>query len=543
MQLDKEAKKGKERFRQKHEDAAAAEVHEKELIDEKERKKDMQRKRRREKTVQQETQKQLDALEKAQTAKDVADRERFLKEAIKAEKKAKSTKRVLEIGDSPDQIGEVGAMALNLEGGTMGTFQTDPAVSPEPPKKKSRLQPSIRPKKTKEKKQAEKDAAEAAYAAMEKDDLTLIAPKEENRRETLMRETKEIKSKEISPAPATTNYASKGYQQIYDQIWKDLARKDVPKVYRIKDNSLSTKQSNMRKTAQLAAKEARRWQLRTNKSMKDVQARAKRSMREMMGFWKRNEREERDLRRVAEKQELDNAKKAEADREANRQKRKLNFLISQTELYSHFIGRRIKTDEVERSTDSPDVAVSGQTPSTTQQRAHTIALPDSTAKVGKVTNFEDLDFDAEDETVLHQAAMANAQNAVQEAQDRARAFNGEDGQLQAQFDEGEMNFQNPTSLGDVEVAQPKMLTAQLKEYQLKGLNWLVNLYEQGINGILADEMGLGKTVCLELIGTHIIMAQLANQYSGPIYLCYGLLSREAQHLGTISRYCSVIYSS
>lgn len=39
-----------------------------------------------------------------------------------------------------------------------------------------------------------------------------------------------------------------------------------------------------------------------------------------------------------------------------------------------------------------------------------------------------------------------------------------------------------------------MLMAQLKEYQLKGLNWLATLYEQGINGILADEMGLGK-VC------------------------------------------------
>src|SRR5436190_443379 len=61
-------------------------------------------------------------------------------------------------------------------------------------------------------------------------------------------------------------------------------------------------------------------------------------------------------------------------------------------------------------------------------------------------------------------------------------------------DEGEMNFQNPTSLGDIYIDQPKMLSCQLKEYQLKGLNWLANLYEQGINGILADEMGLGKTV-------------------------------------------------
>lgn len=46
--------------------------------------------------------------------------------------------------------------------------------------------------------------------------------------------------------------------------------------------------------------------------------------------------------------------------------------------------------------------------------------------------------------------------------------------------------------GDIQVKQPKMLMAELKEYQLKGLNWLANLYEQGINGILADEMGLGK---------------------------------------------------
>ena len=40
-----------------------------------------------------------------------------------------------------------------------------------------------------------------------------------------------------------------------------------------------------------------------------------------------------------------------------------------------------------------------------------------------------------------------------------------------------------------------MLMAQLKEYQLKGLNWLATLDEQGINGILADEMGLGKVCC------------------------------------------------
>lgn len=498
QQLDIYAHAGKQRFRKIYEAAALNEVQQKEVQDEKERKKDMQRKRRREKTVQQEMQKQQEAYEKAQLTADRNEREKYMREARKAEKKAKSTKQILERGDLPEEIREVTPMAPNLEGGTMSTFQTGNNPSPEPPKKKIKG-PSVRPKKTKEKKQAEKDAAEAAYAAMERDELVLIAPKDESRKETQVREAREVKpAKEIeaSPAPASTNFTSKGYVQIYDQIWKDIARKDISKVYRIKENSLSTKQSNLRKTAQLASKEARRWQLRTNKGMKDVQARAKRSMREMMTFWKRNEREERDLRRVAEKQELENAKKAEADREANRQKRKLNFLISQTELYSHFIGNKIKTNEVERSTDSADVVVSGETAQPASHGVPSVELPDSGSKAApKVTNFEDLDFDAEDETVLRQAAMANAQNAVQEAQDRARAFNAGDSPGEDQFDEGEMNFQNPSSLVDgIDVEQPKMLTTQLKEYQLKGLNWLVNLYEQGINGILADEMGLGKTV-------------------------------------------------
>jgi len=41
----------------------------------------------------------------------------------------------------------------------------------------------------------------------------------------------------------------------------------------------------------------------------------------------------------------------------------------------------------------------------------------------------------------------------------------------------------------------------MRSYQIEGLNWLINLYEQGINGILADEMGLGKTLqTISLLG-------------------------------------------
>jgi SWI/SNF-related matrix-associated actin-dependent regulator of chromatin subfamily A member 5 len=45
------------------------------------------------------------------------------------------------------------------------------------------------------------------------------------------------------------------------------------------------------------------------------------------------------------------------------------------------------------------------------------------------------------------------------------------------------------------------IKGKMRDYQLAGLNWLIRLYENGINGILADEMGLGKTLqTISLLG-------------------------------------------
>lgn len=42
--------------------------------------------------------------------------------------------------------------------------------------------------------------------------------------------------------------------------------------------------------------------------------------------------------------------------------------------------------------------------------------------------------------------------------------------------------------------QPANVTGTMRPYQVEGLNFMIGLYERGINGILADEMGLGKTL-------------------------------------------------
>lgn len=74
--------------------------------------------------------------------------------------------------------------------------------------------------------------------------------------------------------------------------------------------------------------------------------------------------------------------------------------------------------------------------------------------------------------------------------------------------------------GDV-IAQPvNLVGGTLKPYQCEGLQWMMNLFYQGLNGILADEMGLGKTIqaisliaalrLKEVNGPFIIIAPLAT---------------------------------
>lgn len=69
---------------------------------------------------------------------------------------------------------------------------------------------------------------------------------------------------------------------------------------------------------------------------------------------------------------------------------------------------------------------------------------------------------------------------------------------------------------------PFLLRNTLREYQHIGLDWLVTMYEQNLNGILADEMGLGKTIqtiallahlaCEKGMFYNIILAILVRQF-------------------------------
>jgi hypothetical protein len=93
--------------------------------------------------------------------------------------------------------------------------------------------------------------------------------------------------------------------------------------------------------------------------------------------------------------------------------------------------------------------------------------------------------------------------------------------------------------------QPSALEGgELRPYQLEGLQWMLSLFNNNLNGILADEMGLGKTIQTialiayllekkEVAGPHLIIAPKAvlpnwsNEFKtwAPRYLFTGACSR------------------
>ncbi|KZT55522.1 hypothetical protein CALCODRAFT_498534 [Calocera cornea HHB12733] len=314
----------------------------------------------------------------------------------------------------------------------------------------------------------------------------------------------------------TLEMASKRAKVVDDntrRVWKNIAVSAIPKAHRFYELSVQAHDLQTLRMA-LACRKERPKAIRS-RNAKENTAKSKRIMKEMLTFWKQNERAEKEERKKAERAEAERARVEDEKREQQRQQRKLNFLITQTELYSHFVGSKLKAMDAEDS-------------ETTQADGPTAVLADTTASVTEEEadpGLEELNFEDEDESNLLAHAAKNARDALDLAKQKADAFDADVAQRRTEADVAneekgirddefmnveakELNFQNPTMLQDaVVVEQPALLDAKLKDYQLKGLNWLVQLYEQGINGILADEMGLGKTV-----QSISLLAYLAEKY-------------------------------
>ena len=80
-----------------------------------------------------------------------------------------------------------------------------------------------------------------------------------------------------------------------------------------------------------------------------------------------------------------------------------------------------------------------------------------------------------------------------------------------------------------------LMECELRDYQVKGVKWLISLWTNGLNGILADQMGLGKTI--QTIGLLSHLREKGVGGGGGPFLVIGPLSVMPNWIKEIKRFC------
>lgn len=282
------------------------------------------------------------------------------------------------------------------------------------------------------------------------------------------------------------------------KIWMSIAKKEIPRAQKQKASARKEMLTVLKKVSQQCVRECRRAALQSQKTMKETPSRARRLTREMLIYWKRFEKVEKEHRKRAEKEAQEQRKHDLELMEARRQQRKLNFLITQTELYAHFMARKMTGEGEARRESILNQLNDGISGGVGQRQIDGGVLTD-------------IEGDSYNPDEMKKQALKNAESAYKTHQAKRHQFDRVPTLPSAKGANAEPinlgSLANPSISTDVEQPQPSMFEGKLKGYQMKGMNWLANLYNQGINGILADEMGLGKTVQSIAFLAHLAEAQ------------------------------------
>lgn len=271
----------------------------------------------------------------------------------------------------------------------------------------------------------------------------------EIKKQTYLKATNEIAEKKEKLKSLDSDQKDKMIQQSVQKEWAVIAKKEIPKMWKAFQKNKSDAEQNCKKIVKNAIKDARKKLNKTYRGGKEAQIRAKRLQREMLNYWKRKDKEIQEMKKKLDKAEKEIKKKQEEEREALLQKKKLEFIMRKSEIYTHFMAKKLGVAE----SREPDLK-------------------------GEVEI---------DEKEAEKAVMDMIKNREREKKNYnipEKVVNKED----------EVRLDTVDISASTVVKAPTLFKGELKEYQIKGLRWLDSLYQQGINGILADEMGLGKTI-------------------------------------------------
>ncbi|XP_033111192.1 probable global transcription activator SNF2L2 [Anneissia japonica] len=132
---------------------------------------------------------------------------------------------------------------------------------------------------------------------------------------------------------------------------------------------------------------------------------------------------------------------------------------------------------------------------------------------------DDSTYDSSEEEEDEEDAEEEEEDTEKEQEpNEVEEYHGEEHENSLEDDEykGRNYYTSAHTVTEKVVSQPEMMVnGTLKEYQIKGLEWMVSLYNNNLNGILADEMGLGKTIQTIALVCHLIEKK---RVSGPFLI-------------------------
>lgn len=243
-------------------------------------------------------------------------------------------------------------------------------------------------------------------------------------------------------------------------------------------------EGNLLKLATLASKIIKKSMVKSKKTNKEFAFRAKKLHREMLVYWKRKNKEMNELRKKKEKLEIEMKKKEEERAEQVNQMKRIEYLITQSAFYAQIMASKIGTQTENEVVNDQLIKLNDDETKNAQNSVLDIIRKNK-------QRVHEIDVNQQKLNLCHQKGL-------------------QDGNLggpvitQQLFDKSSFDFSNVNLTDESKLLTvPSHFKGVLTEYQLKGLRWLDNLYEQGINGILADEMGLGKTIQALALLAHI----------------------------------------
>ncbi|KAJ3208218.1 hypothetical protein HDU67_006938 [Dinochytrium kinnereticum] len=199
-------------------------------------------------------------------------------------------------------------------------------------------------------------------------------------------------------------------------------------------------------------------------------------------------------------QEYQKRMKEEANKEfdehlAQQRRNRLNTLITRAGFYSNWLGSRLESRQKEQAANGRLVHASS--PETTE--------PTSPAKADDTLKSSRKRKASPKRTTICNSQKGKKRSKKDGLFDHDETM--EDPKTKEQVPAA------PSSLSSRSQRQPSLITGcSMREYQIVGMEWLISLWEQGLNGILADEMGLGKTLQTIAFLAHLIEMKVWGPY-------------------------------